>query len=284
MASKPPDAFLSYTRFDDEYHGGAISAFREQLSMAVRAVTAKPFEVFQDVGGIGLGENWPKRLNIVLGEARFFIPILTPSYFESNACRAELQTFLEFENESGRDDLILPIYWLRCRVLEDPNLRTRDALAEIIHDRQRWPWQKFRNKPYSDPEVRAALEELAERIEEARMRTGEPASERAEAGGARPKKQQRARTQGAQRRPGGKPAESRAKETHWSELEYHDPELAGRITLNYSNNNGRYSIGRDEFFLRPNGAKRVIDRFTSTMIHHQLWALLKHRSFIAIRT
>jgi formylglycine-generating enzyme required for sulfatase activity len=60
------------------------------------------------VDGIGLGENWRKRLQIALGEARFFIPILTPNYFESQACRDELETFLQFEAESRRDDLILP--------------------------------------------------------------------------------------------------------------------------------------------------------------------------------
>jgi formylglycine-generating enzyme required for sulfatase activity len=170
MAAKPPDAFLSYTRFDDEYHGGAISAFREQLSMAVRAVTARPFEIFQDVDGIGLGEKWRKRLNIALGEVRFFIPILTPSYFESRACRDELQTVLEFEAEGGRDDLILPIYWLRCRVLEEANLRARDPLAESLNDRQRSNWLKLRHKPFNDPDVREALEALAEQIEQARSR------------------------------------------------------------------------------------------------------------------
>jgi formylglycine-generating enzyme required for sulfatase activity len=170
MAEKPPDAFLSYTRFDDEYHGGAISAFRAALSQAVRAMTARTFEIFQDVDGIGLGENWRKRLDIALGEARFFIPILTPSFFQSEACRTELQTFLEFEAESGRDDLILPIYWLPCRVLEDAGLRASDTLAEIIHDRQRSDWRKRRHKPYTDPEVREALEALAEQIEQARAR------------------------------------------------------------------------------------------------------------------
>ncbi len=174
--AKPPDAFLSYTRFDDEYHGGAISTFREQLSMAVRAVTAKSFEIFQDVDGIGVGETWGKRLNIALGEARFFIPILTPNYFESKACQEELRTFLQFEAASGRDDLILPIYWLRCRILEDPNERAAVPLAEIINNRQRSNWLKLRHKPHADPEVREALEALAEQIGQARGRMAEVTS------------------------------------------------------------------------------------------------------------
>ena len=59
MATKPPDAFLSYTRFDDQHDGGAISEFRRRLASSVRAVTGEPFEIFQDVNGIGIGEHWP---------------------------------------------------------------------------------------------------------------------------------------------------------------------------------------------------------------------------------
>ena len=33
MADKPPDAFLSYTRFDDRHDGGKISEFRRAWPM-----------------------------------------------------------------------------------------------------------------------------------------------------------------------------------------------------------------------------------------------------------
>jgi len=173
MAAKPPDAFLSYTHFDDQYHGGAIGKFCDRLSMAVQAVTAKPFEIFRDVDGIELGENWRGRLNIALGEARFFIPILTPNYFESKACRDELARFLEFEKQSGRNDLILPIYYLDCRHLEDPELRATDPLAAAIHERQHHDWRKLRNKPFGSSAVRTELERLAHRIDRARRRPAE---------------------------------------------------------------------------------------------------------------
>jgi hypothetical protein len=89
MASKPPDAFLSYTRFDDRRERGKISQFRQELADEVRAVTGQPFEIFQDIDGIGLGEHWRGKLDEMLDHARFFIPILTPSYFTSEPCRDE---------------------------------------------------------------------------------------------------------------------------------------------------------------------------------------------------
>jgi formylglycine-generating enzyme required for sulfatase activity len=176
MASKPPDAFLSYTRFDDQHEGGAISEFRNRLASAVRAVTGEPFEIFQDVDGIGLGEHWPSRLDQLLEEARFFIPILTPNYFRSKACRDELEKFLKAEKDRGRNDLVLPIYYIRCRVLEDHALREGDALAAAIHERQREDWRGRRFLPFADPKVRRSLEALAERIDDARKRAAEAAA------------------------------------------------------------------------------------------------------------
>jgi hypothetical protein len=102
MASKPPDAFLSYRRLDDQHDGGAISEFCRRFASAVRAVTGVHFHIFQDMGGIN--EHWPGKLDRV--EARFIIPILTPSYFTSRPCRQELEKVLSTEADRGRNDLV----------------------------------------------------------------------------------------------------------------------------------------------------------------------------------
>jgi hypothetical protein len=115
MASKPPrppDAFLSYTRFDDRRERGKISQFRQELEDEVRAVTGEAFEIFQDVDDIDVGERWSDKLDQMLDDARFFIPILTPNYFGSKACRDELGKFLKAEKAKGRGDLVLPVYYI----------------------------------------------------------------------------------------------------------------------------------------------------------------------------
>ena len=91
MATKPPDAFLSYTRLDEQHDRGAISQFRLRLASAVRAVTDDPFDIFQDVDGVRLGERWPGKLEEILDQARFFVAILTPSYFNSEVRGEELR-------------------------------------------------------------------------------------------------------------------------------------------------------------------------------------------------
>ena len=150
MAAKP-DAFLSYTRFDDRR--GKISEFREWLSDAVEEVSGHPFDIFQDIEGIGLGEKWQDVLDQMLDQARFFMPILTPKFFNSGPCRDELTKFLELERKTGRQDLVLPIYWITCPVLEEGHLNAKDELVQAIDERQRWDWRELRYEAFESREV-----------------------------------------------------------------------------------------------------------------------------------
>lgn len=165
MSSKP-DAFLSYTRFDDQR--GKISEFCRELSYAVEAVSGDPFHIFQDIDGIGIGEHWPDKLDEMLSKARIFIPIVTPKFFTSGPCRSELTRFLEQERKVGRKDLVLPIYWIPCAKLEEPHLKAQDELAQVIHERQRWDWRRHRLRPITDHEFAEQIELLAIQIERAR--------------------------------------------------------------------------------------------------------------------
>ena len=62
--SENPDAFLSYTRVDDDFFGGAITSLRKLLELGVQVVTGnRDFYIFQDVDGIQFGENWQKTLD-----------------------------------------------------------------------------------------------------------------------------------------------------------------------------------------------------------------------------
>ena len=57
------EAFLSYTRPDDRFFGGNITAMCQVLELGVQVVTGnRDFTIFQDVDGIGLGEDWRDKL------------------------------------------------------------------------------------------------------------------------------------------------------------------------------------------------------------------------------
>jgi Response regulator receiver domain len=160
-----PDAFLSYTRIDDKFWRGSITAFREGLELGVQVATGRAnFSIFQDVDGTGIGQQYQKLFDQVIANALIFIPIITPLFFNSDACRGELQKFLDHEKRLGRDDLILPIYYVTAPVLEKSELRDKDPLASEIQKRQRYDWRNQTKLKIDDPAMQSALLELAQKI------------------------------------------------------------------------------------------------------------------------
>ena len=169
-------AFMSYVNLDDQHEQGRLTKFRERLSGEVRMQTGEPFEIFQDRKDIAWGQQWQERINDSLNAVTFLIPIITPAFFNSTACRDELERFLKREEELKRGDLILPVYYVKCPVLSDKAKREQDELAQIIAARQYADWTKLRIKPLSAPPVRKALAKMAEQIVEALERSEAEAS------------------------------------------------------------------------------------------------------------
>ncbi len=172
--TEPAEAFLSYTRLDDEYFGGAITSLRRLLELGVQVVTGdRNFNIFQDVDGIEFGQKWNKRLTEAISTSRFLIPVVTPLFFQSDPCRDELKQFIEHEKSLGRDDLILPIYFVTAPVLERPELLKNDSLASEIGSRQRYDWRVQADLPPNDPQMRRAVRDLVEKIATAIARRSE---------------------------------------------------------------------------------------------------------------
>jgi CheY-like chemotaxis protein len=165
MPKSPALAFLSYTRKDDEFFGGYITAFRKMLENAVQVVTGETsFQVFQDIDGIVIGENWEKKLDEAIHGSSFFVPMLSPLFFNSKHCREEVEKFLEHERALKRSDLILPIYFLTTAKLEKEEEKTKDPLATEFAKRQLFDWRQQANVPLQDPAGREAILALARAV------------------------------------------------------------------------------------------------------------------------
>ncbi|WNG93796.1 toll/interleukin-1 receptor domain-containing protein [Mycobacterium sp. ITM-2016-00318] len=95
---------MSYTRLDDEFFGGSITALRGLIELGVKVVTGdRNFSIFQDVDGIELGQKWQKRLDGAILESSLLIPIVTPLFITSDSCRDELDKFIKHEKSLGAD-------------------------------------------------------------------------------------------------------------------------------------------------------------------------------------
>jgi F-box protein 11 len=162
--SENPVGFMSYVRFDDKHENGRLSQFCERLSGEVRMQTGEEFHIFQDRNDIAWGQQWQQRLDESLDAVTLLIPILTPSFFKSVACRGELERFLDREKQLGRGDLILPVYYVDCPVLSDETKRKADSLAKIIAGRQYFDWRELRFEPFTSPQVGKAVARMASQI------------------------------------------------------------------------------------------------------------------------
>nr|QNO48901.1 hypothetical protein MOGPJHGO_00003 [Methanosarcinales archaeon ANME-2c ERB4] len=168
---------MSYAHEDDKY--GHVTRFYERLSHEVGVYIGEKFSIFRDREEILLGQSWKERIEESLDEVTFLIPIITPLFFGSPACCDELQRFLDREKKLGRNDLVLPIYYVDCPLLNDEEKRAGDELAQAIADHQYADWRELRFEPFTSPQVGRTLARLAVQIRDALDRV--QASEKKEA-------------------------------------------------------------------------------------------------------
>ncbi|MEU9655033.1 right-handed parallel beta-helix repeat-containing protein [Streptomyces chartreusis] len=166
MPSKPA-AFMSYVRFNDRHDDGLVTQFRERLAAEIKAQTGEEFAIFQDRDNIAWGQNWQQRIDEALDAVTFLLVIITPSLFRSRACRVEVTRFLERERDLGRQDLILPVYYISAPELEDSKRREADEMARALAARQYADWRELRFEPFTSPQVRKTVAQLASRLRDA---------------------------------------------------------------------------------------------------------------------
>jgi hypothetical protein len=157
-------AFMSYARFDDEHNGGQLTKFRKLLSGEVRALLGRQFDIFQDTSDIAFGQEWRGRISAGIDECALFMPIITPSFFTSAACRHELERFAAKESELGRNDLILPVHYITCPILDDSPASSGDPLVKLIAERNYFDLRALRGRPPGMRLFQTRLTELAMRV------------------------------------------------------------------------------------------------------------------------
>jgi WD40 repeat protein len=162
---------MSYARFDNEQYDGQISDFRRLLSAEVKAQTGQEFEIFEDREHISWGQNWQEVIDQALDTVALLLVIITPGYFRSEACRAEVTRFSQRERDLGRSDLILPVYYITAKEIEDPAARRADEVASMLASRQFVDWRDLRLEPVDAPVVRKAVAQLASRMRTAFWQT-----------------------------------------------------------------------------------------------------------------
>jgi hypothetical protein len=168
-------AFWSYVHLDNDGDGGRILDLRLDIAVRMRLRTGHEFEIFADRTDLKWGDDWQSKLDEVILQTAFLIPVVTPSYILSGQCRRELLSFSAAAESLGLTELILPIYYVSVDQLETYS-EGEDEVADLIH---RFQWQDFREAALEDKQsstYRKAVDKLAtELISRAQEADSKPA-------------------------------------------------------------------------------------------------------------
>lgn len=159
------DGFWSYVHDDNTASFDKIVELGRDLQRVYQMISGTSVSLFIDRDSLEWGDAWKSVIKSNLGTVAFFIPVITPAYFQSPVCRSEFEAFAQRTEADGLRGLLLPILWISVEGLEDE--ATEDKLVRTIQDRQWEDWRDLRHEPRGSELYSRTLEKMAHRIKKA---------------------------------------------------------------------------------------------------------------------
>jgi hypothetical protein len=151
--------FWSYVHADDDAEGGRIAQLGRDLATEFELLTSESVDLFLDRDSLEWGAEWRTRIETSLANIAFFVPVLTPRYFASPACRTELQSFARRAEQFRVRTLLLPVLYIDL-----PFEDSEDELVELARSFQWVDWRELRFAERADGVYRRTVHELAQRL------------------------------------------------------------------------------------------------------------------------
>jgi hypothetical protein len=155
-------AFWSYVHDDDAAEGGRITELARDLQRQYGLLTGGELELFLDRDALRWGDDWRERIAEALAAATFFIPIMTPRFFDSAECRREVIRFAREAGRLGVESLVLPVLYVPVPDLEVDEPSDEALLLLKPYHYENWASLRFEERT-SGP-YRRAVARLAQRL------------------------------------------------------------------------------------------------------------------------
>lgn len=165
--------FWSYVHADDEGDSGRISDLARDLVAQYEMLTTESIRLFLDRDSLEWGNEWRGKVDGSLDSVAFFVPVVTPRYFQSAECRRELRTFAQQAESLGVGQLVMPLIYVDFPALHDP-----DPADELIAMVKRFQWEVWTDVRFDDRTsgaYRLRVFGLAERLARANLDAAETA-------------------------------------------------------------------------------------------------------------
>lgn len=153
--------FWSYAKLDDK-KPHKLTALREAFKISLDQTVGLETQVFVDVDDLKWGDDWYEKLDELVSDSNLFLPVMSPSYFNSKMCMRELSWAI------SREKLIIPIYYrdcpkgLHCSFKENNDENNElNNISVKISESQYKDFRTLRNKELSSELVQNYLDEVA---------------------------------------------------------------------------------------------------------------------------
>lgn len=152
--------FWSYVHADDTSENGRILRLSELIKEQYALLTGVDLKIFVD-RDIEWGQEWKRRIDESLQVTTFFIPILTPRYFLSEACRKEFLDFVGAAKALGVSEYLLSLVYVSIADLKPESV---DVVKSTAASMQYINWNEVRNLDETDARFRAMVEKVVQTL------------------------------------------------------------------------------------------------------------------------
>lgn len=161
MTNSGNAGFWGYAHIDDKADGGRVTRLAQKIQLEYQALTTQEIEIFVDRFALEWGQNWRERIDASLQTTTFYIPIITPSFFNSTECRREFLAFVNTARSLGVAEYVLAIRYIP---VPDMTEDSTDDVKALVAATQYMDWEELRFEDENGPLYRRAVNQLARRL------------------------------------------------------------------------------------------------------------------------
>ncbi|WP_197522972.1 toll/interleukin-1 receptor domain-containing protein [Actinokineospora pegani] len=156
-------AFWSYSRHDDEAEGRRIHQLALDIGEQLHLITGDRLSAWVDLDDLEWGTPWRETVDDAVTAVDFFVPIVTPRYFQRLECRRELNLFVRGRRQVSGSARLLPILYQDLR--DDPLTAADPAVADIRSMQYR-DWTKVKHLERDSQPYRQGTHGIATKLVE----------------------------------------------------------------------------------------------------------------------
>ncbi|HEY1748484.1 MAG TPA: toll/interleukin-1 receptor domain-containing protein [Xanthobacteraceae bacterium] len=158
--------FFSYSHRDN--NRGSISALKSRIEEELNSLFGRNVVLWHDQSSIRGGAKWRQEILKGIGQAEFFIPIVTPNTVRNSPyCRYEYEQFLVREQDFKVQDRIFPLHYIDVEDLKQEEFWNSAEWLTSMEERQWFDWRRLRHNSWEDHQVKVSVTMFCEYIKEA---------------------------------------------------------------------------------------------------------------------